>query len=200
VTEWIHNTPARVAARKLHLNYRTVQLWYDRIRKGVLKDEQNFFFEGPVEVDETYLGTRPAWMPGTAVAGKVIIFGIYDRKTGQVYATVLEESSASGIIPEILKHVAKGAVIYSDGYGAYYHLKRMGYIHRRVLHGHYYSLGSGWHSNSIESFWAYLQHALATRKGLPRAHYKLHVKEVVFRFNNRRNPKLRYLLKRILDS
>ena len=198
ITEWIYNTPARVTARKLHLNYRTAQLWYDRIRKGILAQQESLFFEGPVEVDETYLGMKPPGMKGTAMVGKVPVFGIFDRKTGLVHASVMADVSASGLLPEILKHVAKGAVIYSDGFGAYYHLRRMEYVHRIVIHDHYYSLGCGWHSNSIESFWAYLQAHLASRKGLPRYLYNLHVQEVVFRFNNRDPHKLRYAVRRIL--
>lgn len=200
ITEWIFNTPARVAARKIHLNTRTVQLWYDRIRQGIWDGREDLFFEGPVEVDETYLGNKPPGMKGTSGTGKVPVFGIYDRKTKRVHAHILTDVGGTGVIPQILSHVAKDATIYSDGYGAYRYLKWFGYDHHVVYHDHYYSLGLGRHSNCIESFWAYLQGHLASRKGLPRSRYYLHIQEVVFRFNNPDPHKLRCALKRILDS
>lgn len=200
ITEWIFNTPARVTARKIHLNYRTVQLWYDRIRRGIWEQQEHPFFDGPVEVDETYLGNKPPGIQGTGMVGKVPVFGIYDRKTKQVYATIVSITTATGVIPPILDHVVKGARIYSDGFGAYCHLTWLGYDHKVVLHDHYYSLGYGHHSNSIESFWAQLQGLLASRKGLSRKHYYLHIQEAVFRFNNKDPHKLRCTIKRILNS
>ena len=200
VTEWIYNTPARVTARKIHLNTRTVQLWYDRIRQGIWESREPSFFDGPVEVDETYLGNKPKGMKGTGTAGKVPVFGIYDRKTRHVYAEIVSITTATGIIPPILDYVVKGARIYSDGFGAYRHLTWLGYDHKVVYHGHFYSLGCGHHSNSIESFWAFLQSLLASRKGLPRERYYLHVQEAVFRFNNKDPHKLRLAIKKILDS
>jgi transposase len=200
ITEWIHNTPARVAARKIHLNYRTVQLWYDRIRKGIWERREEPVFDGPVEVDETYLGNKPNGMRGTGMVGKVAVFGIYDRETKHVYATIVTRTDAGGLLPPILTHVVEGSTIYSDGLGAYRHLTWFEYIHRVIYHDHLYSRGCGWHSNSIESFWAYLQNLLSSRKGLSRKHYFLHTQEAVFRFNNKDPHKLRLIIKRILDS
>lgn len=200
ITEWIYNTPARVTARKIHLNRITVQLWYDRIRKGIWEIREDPFFDGPVEVDETYLGNKPKGAKGSGTFGKVPVFGIYDRKTKQVYATILEITNATGIMPQILDHVVLHATIYSDGYGAYHHLSWFEYDHKVTYHDQMYSRGNGWHSNSIESFWAYLQGLIASRKGLPRTQYYLHVQEAVFRFNNKDPQKLRLMIKRILNS
>ena len=200
ITEWIYNTPARVAARKIHLSRQTVQTWYDRIRKGIWELREDPLFDGPVEVDETYLGNKPKGVRGTGMIGKVPVFGIYDRKTRCVYATILSMTNATGIMPEILDHVAMYATIYSDGYGAYRHLSWFEFDHRIIYHGHMYSRGHGWHSNSIESFWAYLQSLIASRKGLSRKQYYLHIQEAVFRFNNKDPHKLRCTIKRILNS
>jgi transposase len=199
VTEWIFNTPARVAAKKIHLNHHTIQMWYERIREGIWKRRDDPFFDGPVEVDETYLGNKPKGMLGTGMIGKVPVFGIYDRKTKTVYAVIPLIANTNHLIPQILDHVAKDATIYSDGFGAYRHLTWLGYDHKVVYHDHMYSRGNGWHSNTIESFWAQLQGLLASRKGLPRKYYYLHVEEAVFRFNNKDPHKLRCIIKRILN-
>ena len=200
ITEWIFNTPARVAARKIHLSRHTVQLWYDRIRKGIWDRREDPIFNGPVEIDETYLGNKPKGIRGTGMVGKVPVFGIYDRETKTVYAIFVTRTDATGLLPLIRSHVTRGSTIFSDGFGAYHRLPSFGYHHHVVLHDHYYSLGYGWHSNSIESFWAYLQNLISSRKGLSRTHYYLHIQEAVFRFNNKDPHKLRLAVKRILDS
>lgn len=200
ITEWIYKTPARVTAQKLNLNHKTVDLWYGKIRSHLLKHPHEPLFSGEVEIDETYLGNGIPGQAKTATADKVAVFGILERKSKQVWATVVPGTATEILVPHILDHVAHGSTIYSDGFGAYYHLKRMEYRHHVVPHEYTYSRGYGVHSNGIESFWAYLQALLNNRKGLPRHCYEAHVREAVFRFNNRDPHKLRYALKRILNS
>lgn len=200
VTEWIYKTPARVAARKLNLNRKTVDLWYGKIRRGISTLPDDNFFGGIVEIDETYLSDGIAGQVRTSTSDKVAVFGIYARETKKVWASVVEGTNASYLLPLILEHVAQGSVIYSDEFGAYHHLKRMGYRHHAIPHGYTYSYGFGAHSNSIESFWRFLQDGLRGKRGLKRSAYQIHVQEAVFLFNNRGNPNLCYILKRFLDS
>ena len=200
ITEWIYKAPARVAAQKLHLNRKTTDLWYGRIREAITHLPNEAFFSGEVEVDETYLSSGIAGQVRSSTADKVAVFGILERKTKRVWATVVPGTTAEFLLPPILKHVARGTTIYSDAFGAYRHLEWFEYRHRVVPHCHTYSRGYGVHSNGIESFWAYLQDLLGSRNGLPRHCYQAHVSEAVFRFNNRDPRKLRYALKRMLDS
>jgi transposase-like protein len=199
VTEWIYKTPARIAAQKLSLNRKTVNLWYSKIRQGILEHPDESFFDGIVEVDETYLSDGIAGRPRTATADKVAVFGIYSRKTKRVFATVVQGTSAEYLLPHILNHVSKGSTIHSDLFGAYYYLKAMGYTHRAIPHGYTYSLGYGVHSNSIESFWRFLQDSLRGKRGLKRSAYQTHVQEAVFLFNHQDGRGLRLLLKKFLD-
>ena len=200
VTEWIYKTPARVAARKLNLNNKTADLWYGKIRQGILSQPDNVFFDGIVEIDETYLSDGIAGQKRTATADKVAVFGIYSRKYRQVFATVVDRPSTEYLMPLILDHVAKGSTVHSDMFGAYRYLKDMGYKHYAIPHGHTYSLGYGVHSNSIESFWRFLQDSLRGKRGLKRSAYQTHVQEAVFLFNHQDNRSLRLTLKRFLDS
>lgn len=199
VTEWIFHTPATVAARKLSLNPRTTKLWYQKIREGIWKHKRDSFFDGVVEVDETYLVPIDPKKQRFATKDKLAVFGIYERKTKKIYAEIVENPNAEKLLPIIQKHIAKGSTIHSDGFGAYYHLKSFGYRHYRVLHEHFYSLHPGIHTNHIESFWGYLQSTLAPKRGISRTTFHLHVEEAVFRFNNRDPHKLRYSIKRILN-
>lgn len=200
VSEWIYRTPATAAARKLGLNPRTCKLRYQEIREGIWAMRESPFFEGPVEVDETYLVPVDPKAKRRATSGKIAVFGIFDRKTGKVRAEIVDAPRGENLLPIVLRHVALGATVYSDGFGGYYHLSKMGYAHRKVPHEYTFSTHPGVHTNHIESFWDRLQRDLAPKRGLSRRAFHLHVEEAVFLFNHRQDPNLRLILKRILDS
>ena len=141
INEWVFCTPARVCARKIGVDRNTVNLWYKRIRDGILSLPDPDVFSEEVEVDESYFGKRKT---GTGrpctVQGQVPVFGLKERKTGLVIAQVVPNTRAETLIPIIQKHVLPGSIIYTDGFGSYYHLKKHGYRHRIVLHDYTYLL------------------------------------------------------------
>ena len=85
-----------VSSMKLHrdLNITQKSAWHlaHRIRQAAMVQPEQF--EGPVEVDETYMGgqrknmhnVQRNEMTGRGVAGKVAVAGIKDRNTNQVVA------------------------------------------------------------------------------------------------------------------
>lgn len=201
ITEFTFNTPARVCAEKLGLNKNTVNLWYQRMRKGVAELPDPGPLSGEVEIDESYFGKKKTGKgrAGT-VQGQVAVFGLRERRSGLVIAEVVAGTSAKELMPIIEKYVTKGSIIYSDGHGAYYHLAKHGYRHRVVYHDHTFVDQGIVHTNSIESFWAYAKHTLRPLKGLPYDVYKEHIKTVQKRYNTLTNKKLRKLLRRILQK
>jgi len=201
INEFVFNTPAKVCAEKLGLNKNTINLWYGRMRDGIANLPDPDPFSGEVEVDESYFGKKKTGKgrAGT-VQGQVAVFGLRERKSGRVIAQVVEGVSAQHLLPLIEKYVLKGSTIYSDGFGAYYHLKELGYSHRVVYHDYMFVDEHKVHTNGIESFWAYTKHLLSTRKGLDYKSYQKHIKEVQKRHNTFSNKKLRLLLRRILQN
>lgn len=200
INEWVYLTPARVCARKLHCNKNTVNLWYDRIRQGIAALPDPAPFSGIVEIDETYVGMRRPDIIATGGYGKVAIFGMKERKTKQVWATVVPHTDHTILVPIIQQRITAGSRIYSDGYGAYYHLNEHGYTHHVVIHEYTYVAQFGVHTNGIESFWAYYQTILRPLRGLRREHYQLHLKEAEKRFNTSDPRKLRLVVRKILHS
>ena len=200
INEWVYLTPARVCAQKLHCNKNTVNLWYDRIRHGIAELPDPPPFSGIVEVDETYVGMRRPDIIATGGYGKVAIFGMKERSSNHVWATVVPHTDNTVLVPIIRQRIAPGSTIYSDGYGAYYHLNKHGYTHHVVIHEYTYVAQFGVHTNGIESFWAYFQNILTSRRGLGREHYQLHLKEVEKRFNTSEPRKLRLVVRKILRS
>ena len=200
INEWVYNTPARVCAQKLHCNKNTVDLWYQRIREGIAALPDPEPFSGIVEVDETYIGKRDPMIQATGGYGKVPIFGMKERTSKQVWATVVSHTDHTQLIPLVQHHVIPGSTIYSDGYGAYYHLSKHGYIHHIVMHEHTHVSQFGVHTNGIESFWAYFKHLLKSRKGISRNYYQLHLKEAEKRFNTSEPRILRLVVRKILRN
>ena len=201
IDEWVYNTPARVCADKLHLNKNTVNLWYSRIRFGIAAVPDPLPFSGIVEVDETYLAYKRIQISKDRyTVDSVPIFGIRERSSGHVWAMVVPKTDHTVLVPLIKQRVVPHSTIYSDGFGAYYHLKSQGYTHHVVLHEYTFVNQGRVHTNGIESFWAYLKHFLATRKGLSAEHYQLHLKEAQKRFNTSEPKELRVLARQILRS
>ncbi|PJA67316.1 hypothetical protein CO157_05225, partial [Candidatus Peregrinibacteria bacterium CG_4_9_14_3_um_filter_49_12] len=172
-----------------------------KMREGISNLPDPEPFSGEVEIDESYFGKKKTGQgrAGT-VQGQVAVFGLRERKSGRVIACVVAGVSAKHLIPLIEKHVLKGSTIYSDGFGAYYHLGKLGYHHRVVYHEYTFVDQHKVHTNGIESFWAYTKHLLSTRKGLSYKSYPKHIKEAQKRHNTFSNKKLRLLLRRILQN
>ena len=201
INEFVFGTPARVCTEKIHLNKNTVNLWYDRMRKGLLSLPDPGPFSGEVEIDESYFGKKKTGQSKTGtIQGLVPVFGIKERSSGLVIAQVVTGTKGTDLIPIIKKHVLPGTTIYSDGFGAYYHLSKHGYTHRVVCHNHTFVDQRIIHTNGIESFWAYTKHLLRTCKGIAYHTYPIHIKEAQKRCNTFSNKKLRLTLRRILKN
>ena len=198
ITEWIYNTPATTCARRINIHRNTANWWYNRIRYAIMSLPEPPPFDGTVEIDETYLGRKRAGIKGTGTKDKIPVFGIKQRKSGLVWASVVSWTDNNVLVPIIRRRVTPGTMILSDGFGAYYHLKKFGYRHHIVNHSYTYVTGRIVHTNGIESFWAYLKKLLEPRNGIRRDCYQIHVKEAVYRFNNKNNPYFRqHLIKMI---
>jgi hypothetical protein len=85
---------------------------------------------------------------------------------------------------EILDHVKRGAVIYTDGHMVYNDLHET-FVHDTVTHVQEYVRGQV-HTQGIENFWSLLKRGLnGTYVAVEPFHLSRYVDEQVFRFNNR---------------
>ena len=200
ITEWIYNTPASVCARRIGIHRNTTNWWYNRIRNIILAQSDPPPFGGMVEIDETYFGHKRPWIIGTGTADKVPVFGIKHRDSGLVWATVVSGTDNTILVPIIQARVLPGTTIFSDGFGAYYHLNKLGFKHHVVNHNHTYVTSKIVHSNGIESFWAYMKKLFESRNGIRRNRYQIHVKEAVYRFNHRKDKNFRQSLHKLVIS
>jgi transposase-like protein len=165
----------------------------------------------PVEVDETYVGGKvqnmhykkklalvrlrnevaTKTMKGNAArfykGNKVPVFGLLDRESRKVRATVIPNVKRETLQNEILNAVQKKSSIFSDEHTAYIGLKEQEYVHEIVNHMNQYVRGNI-HTNGIENFWSLLKRGLkGTYVSVEPFHLGKYVDEQVFRFNTRKS-------------
>jgi transposase-like protein len=158
---------------------------------------------GAIEVDETFIGGKPANMHHDrrvrishiqskqartsntyGLAGKSAIMGMYDREARQVRATVVQNVKRETLQNEILNSIAHGSTIYSDQAVSYDKL-RDHFVHETVNHTTEYVNGQV-HTNCLENFWSLMKRNLrGTYVAVEPFHLDRYVDEQVFRFNHR---------------
>ena len=152
-----------VSSMKLHRGLGITQksAWYlaHRLRKGWQSGKT--LFDGPVEVDETYIGgkeknKKPSkkLKAGRGAVGKTAIIGAKDRATGKVDAAVIDDTKTETMHGFIENAAAKDAVVCTDDHRSY---QGLSFEHETVKHsvGEYVKKQA--HTNGIESFWAMLK-------------------------------------------
>ena len=97
-------------------------------------------FEGPVEVDETYVGgpdrirhfDRKVW--NRSLSGRTVVVGMRDRATDQVRTAVISSPTSDNLVEFVHSNVESVAhtPVYTDGLQTYGNLWTSG--HRSVNH------------------------------------------------------------------
>ena len=80
------------------------------------------FFDGPVDVDETFVGgkrrnmhaDKRMEMDGRGVEAKAIVAGIKDRHSNQVAAMKIDSIDTDTMQPFLAEHVEYDAKVYTD--------------------------------------------------------------------------------------
>jgi len=151
-------------------------------RAGCLHDA---FFEGEIELDESYFGCHRKGKRGRGAAGKVPVFGILERD-GLVQVNVVPDVSAATLLDITLKKVRRGSVVYTDKFRSYDSLMFCGYRHLKVDHGKHFSSGKVY-INGLEGFWSWAKERFIKHHGVFGKCFPLYLKELEFRYNNRKN-------------
>ena len=154
-----------VSSMKLHRDLGVTQktAWFmlHRIREAFADLLQEADMEGPVEVDETYVGGKRRNMPkskrkeltGRGPVGKTAVIGMKDRKTNRVVVKVIDDKSAASLHAFVNAHRRKGAKVYTDDAKGYKGLDN----HESVNHSVGEYVREMAHTNGIESFWSMLK-------------------------------------------
>ena len=110
------------------------------------------------------------------------VVGVRDRKTGQVTAKPVPETTAARLCNFIDKHVKASAMKYTDENKAYGSLEH----HETVNHSNGEYVRGEVHTNGIESFWALLRRGYyGTFHHISPKHLHRYADEFAGRLNNR---------------
>ena len=157
-----------VSSMKLHrdigVSQKTAWFMMHRIREAWAVDDDDQF-DGPVEVDETYMGGKRKNMSnakrkaltGRGTVGKTIVVGMKDRETNEVRAEVVPDTTKPTLQEFVREHAEPGATLYTDEHGSYAGMPE--FEHEAVNHSVGEYVDGMAHTNGMESFWSMLKRA-----------------------------------------
>lgn len=175
------------ASRQIGLSYPTVLKTYAIIRKSIIANSQDreLLMSGEVELDESYFGGRRKGKRGRGAYNKVPVFGILERD-GIARVEVVKDVTAESLLNLTVRTVRRGAIVYTDKFRGYDSLIFCGYRHLKVDHSKKFVNGKVY-INGLEGFWSYAKERLIKFHGVSKQKFALYLKEMEFRYNNRKN-------------
>ena len=191
--------------RDLGISQKTAWFLNHRIREAFSDEDCDEFddyelFEGPVEVDETYVGGKARNMHVAARQrnrekpnfGKAIVVGLRDRKTKRVRAAVVTKANRKQLQRFIKDRTYRSTTVYTDEAKAYQ--KGLEREHGTVNHKRWQYAHGDCYTNGIESLWATLKRM---HKGIYHSmsdkHLQRYLDEVCGRHNMRSKDAIRQM-------
>ena len=175
--------------RDLKVSYQTA--WYvcHRIREAMT--HESGLFGGTVEMDETFIGGRYNPRGHREPWEKQAVMGVAQRRTeekpSQVVAFPVPGRGVPVIRATVQKHVAKDAMIYTDEYAGYRHMRheRPG-LYDIVIHSRGEYVRGDVHTNTIEGFWSLFERQLiGQHHWVSVKHLQRYLDERCWSYNNR---------------
>jgi transposase-like protein len=196
----IANCKNGISSLELHRAFGVTQktAWFMLHRIRLAMRTGNFRkLHGIIESDETFVGGRATNMhherreqviTGRGGVGKAIVHGLLERGSedakSQVRASVVPNTEAETLVPEILRNVERAAVVCTDAHASYADLQSQ-FVHRFIDHATRYVQGKV-HVNGLENFWCLLKRMLkGTYVAVAPFHLFRYLDEESWRFNER---------------
>ena len=177
--------------RELKISQKAAWHLAHRLRKAM--EQGGFSFDGPVEVDETYIGGKRknmhweqrAKLEGRGPVGKIALAGIKDRKTNRIAVKMVHSTDRKTLHRFIEENVKVGAMVYTDEAKAYLGLTK--HQHKSVKHSMGQFVEGLAHTNGIESHWSMF------KRGYHGTYHKMsmkHLPRYISEFSRRHNDRV----------
>lgn len=177
-------------ARDLGITQKSAWFVLHRVRE-MLQDKAPELLTGTVEVDETYVGGVDGNRHASKKVGKewltkkAMVVGALQRD-GKVITKVIEDNKASTLVPFMVKHVAKGAEVFTDENSAYNTLNQA-YTHGFTVHSKKEYVRGRVHTNGIEGHWSQLKRGIiGIYHHVSPKHLQAYCNEFAYRHNTRK--------------
>jgi len=198
MTSQKHGISALGLQRVLGLgSYQTAWAMLHRYRAAMVRPGRERL-SGPVEADETYVGGEEPGVSGRQTDKKAIVAIAVEvrepRGFGRARLRCVPDVSAASLVPFVCDAVEPGAVVLTDGWGAYNPLPEHGYTRNKTVISAsgdpaHVSMPAVHRVASLLKRWL-----LGTHQGAVSAeHLDAYLNEFTFRFN-RRNSRSRGML------
>lgn len=199
---FIAGSTARIAAELVGVHRNTAAYYFHRLRVLIAEHvDKHSWFDGEIELDESYLGGRRKGQRGRGAAGKVLVFGLLKRG-GKVYTKVIPDAKSRTLLPIIEPKIYPVSIVYTDNFASYDVLDVSDFKHYRINHSTQFvdKKDRQNHINCIESFWNQAKRQMRKFNGIPKAHFELYLKECEWRFNTPSAKQQLTILKQIVKS
>ena len=187
--------PSTKLSEMIGVRQRTAWFMGHRIR-AALESEDGNMFEGPVEVDETYIGGAPHQpkpdsksTKHSPLGDKTCLVGMKDRATKQVVTQVIPDTKRKTLHGFIKPKIEPRTYVFTDGLKAYQGLVNHDWVNHSNWEYVYEDKKTGHvvHTNGIEGYWSTIKRGImGTYHYISPQHTHRYAAEFEWRFNNRR--------------
>lgn len=182
-------------ARDIDVTQKSAWFLLHRLRYAFAHPNFKATMEGPVEVDETFVGGKESNKheskktpntQGRSLKTKKAVVGVLQRD-GHVHAQVVEDVTSATLVTIIAENVAPGATVHTDEYQAYRPIATV-YNHQIVRHSAKQYVDGKAHTNGLEGFWSHFKRMVdGIYHHVSFEHLQSYVTEFSLRWNTRKS-------------